>query len=355
MAVKFDVRVTHVNLAAPGSGRRIIMSPTVRSIIAAALFVASFQAIDSVTVESVVRGAAEILAEQYFDIPLSATVSTELKHRLEAGRYAMLQTHEAIADRLTRDLFELTRDKHVAVRLRRTGGGNITTGARDVPTAAGFRRTDVLPGNVGLLDIAFFLRPAEHAGALAEAMKQLQNTDALILDMRENGGGSPDTVALLISYLVNETGRPLFEIRPRTGTGRVYLTESVSSGLRNGQRPVYVLTSRQSFSGGEGLAFVLQDMKRAIVIGEVTAGAANPGRGYPINDNFEIHVSNGQLLTSQSGLNWEGHGVTPDVPVPAADALRIAHQRAIDDLLSRTPAGPKRQELARVRRTMNGK
>lgn len=327
-----------------------------RTIIAAALFVSSFQTIATSTIDSVVRGAADIFAAQYFDVPLSTSVSTEIKRRLEAGRYARLQTNEQVAVRLTRDLFDLTRDKHVAVRLRRTGGGSNTSGERrDVPTAAGFRRTDTLPGNVGLLDIAFFMRPAEHAGALESAMKQLQDADALILDMRENGGGSPETVALLMSYLLDEPGRPLFEIRPRTGTGRLYLTESVSPGLRNGQRPVYVLTSNQSFSGGEGLAFVLQDMKRALVIGEVTAGAANPGRAYSINDTFEIHVSNGQLLTSQSRLNWEGRGVTPDVPVPAADALRVAYQRAIDDLLARTPPGAKRQELARVRSTMKGR
>lgn len=327
-----------------------------RTIIAAALFVSSFQTVTTTTIDSVVRRAADIFAAQYFDVPLSATVSTELKQRLEAGWYARLQTNEEIADRLTRELFDLTRDKHVAVRLRRTGGGsNTSTEPRDVPTAAGFRRTEALPGNVGLLDIAFFLRPAEHAGALEGAMKQLQGADALIVDMRQNSGGSPETVALLMSYLFDEFGRALFEIRPRTGTGRVYLTESVAPGLRNGQRPVYVLISRQSFSGGEGLAFVLQDMKRAIVIGEVTAGAANPGREYPINDTFEIHVSNGQLLSSRSRLNWEGHGVTPDVRVPAADALRVAYQKAIDDLLALTPPGAKRQELARVRSTMNGK
>jgi len=225
----------------------------VRIIITAALFVASFQAIDTVTVASIVRGAADIFAAQYFDVPLSASVRTEIRRRLEAGQYSTLQTNQEIADRLTRDLLDLTRDKHVAVRLRRAGGGSGNSAERrDVPTAAGFRRTETLPGNVGLLDIAFFMRPVEHGGALEAAMKQLQDADALILDMRENGGGSPETVALLLSYLFDERGRPLFEIRPRTGTAWVYLTESVSPGLRNGQRPVYVLTSRQSFSGGEG-------------------------------------------------------------------------------------------------------
>lgn len=326
-----------------------------RILIAAALFVTSFQAITQVAIEPVVRGAVDIFAAQYFDVALSASVSTEIRRRLEAGQYATLQTNQELADRLTRDLLELTRDKHVAVGLRRAGtGSNNSAPRRDVPTAAGFRRTDILPGNIGLLDIAFFMRPVEHRDALEAAMRTLHSADALILDLRDNGGGSPGTVALLISYLLDEPGRPLFEIRPRTGTADVYVTESVSPELRNGQRAVYVLTSRRTFSGGEGLAFLLQDMKRALVIGEITAGAANPGRGYPINEIFEIHVSNGQLLTARSQRNWEGAGVVPDVPVAAADALRVAHLRAIDDLLMRMPLGPQREELARVRTLIKG-
>ena len=326
-----------------------------RFLIVAACFVATFQAGNNTTVGSVVRGAADIFAAEYFDAAVGASVSAEIKRRLESGQYAALQTNQELADRLTIDLLELTGDKHVALRLRRAGGGgNGSAQRRDVPTTAGFRRTEILPGNIGLLDIAFFLRPVEHREALDAAMKQLQTAEALILDMRENSGGSPATVALLVSYLIDEPGKPLFEIRPRSGGPDVYVTESVPPQNRNGQRPVYVLTSSRSFSGGEGLAFLLQDMKRAVVIGEITAGAANPGRGYPINDTFEIQVSNGQLLTSGSRRNWEGHGVTPDVLVPAGDALRVAHLNAIDGLLARTPPGPKREQMTVLRAKIIG-
>jgi C-terminal processing protease CtpA/Prc len=328
--------------------------PSMRTLIVAALCAASLQALDPGTIDSTVRGAADIFAAEYFDVPVATRVSAELKRRLEAGQYATLPTNQALAARLTRDLFELTRDKHVTVEMRRTAsGGGGAVQRRDVPTTDGFRRTEILPGNIGLLDMAFFMRPIEHKDALAAAMQVLQPADALILDMRQNGGGNPGTVALLISYLLDEPGRPIFEIRPRTGATTVYVTETPGLPARNGNRPVYVLTSKQSFSGGEGLGFLLQDIKRALVIGEVTAGAANPGRGYPINDLFEITVPNGQLLTSVSRRNWEGGGVTPDVPVPAADALRVAHLRAIDDLMAATPSGPKRDELARVRARIN--
>jgi C-terminal processing protease CtpA/Prc len=171
---------------------------------------------------------------------------------------------------------------------------------------------------------------------------------ALIVDMRANGGGSPDTVALFISYLIEGTGQPLFEIVRRDGSKEIYRTPEEAPATRNARRPIYVLTSARTFSGGEGLAFLLQELKRAVVIGEVTAGAANPGRAYPAGEVFEITVPNGRVQSSIELANWEGRGVTPDVIVPAADAFRVAHLRAIDDLL-RTASPARREELLRLR------
>lgn len=321
---------------------------------ALALLAVSFQTIDHGAVDSTVRGAADIFAAQYFDVPLATRVSADLKRRLDSGEYVGVRTNQDVARRLTSDLLDLTHDKHVVVSIRRATTAIISSDRRDVPTTNGFTRTEILRGNVGVLEMAFFLRPVEHRDALEAAMRRLQPADALILDMRQNGGGSPDTVTLLISYLLDGPGRPLFEIRPRIGSARTYVTEAVPLDLRNARRPIYVLTSTQSFSGGEGLAFVLQDLKRAVTIGEVTAGAANPGRPYPINDTFEIQVPNGQLLTSASHRNWEGRGVIPDIPAAAKDALRIAHLKAIDDLIADMLPGPKRDGLARVRAELNG-
>ncbi|MFA5907586.1 MAG: S41 family peptidase [Vicinamibacterales bacterium] len=277
-----------------------------------------------------VTGVVDVFSREYFDIPLTGAVRLALTSALAGGRYAKAATPQELAELLTHDLYDVTRDKHVAVQVVRPSSATGSSPAqRDVPTTAGFRRTEVLPGNIGLLDMAYFLRPVEHRDALAAAMKLLQPAAALILDMRNNGGGSPGTVALLMSYLFEEPGKPLFEVIPRTGTREVYATVADTLAWRDGKRPVFVLTSKNSFSGGEGLAFLLQDLKRAVVIGESTAGAANPGRPYPVNDLFEITVPNGQLLTILSRRNWEGNGVTPDIKVPATDALTEAHTRAL--------------------------
>jgi C-terminal processing protease CtpA/Prc len=111
---------------------------------------------------------------------------------------------------------------------------------------------------------------------------------------------------------------------------------------------VYVLTSARSFSGGEGLAYLLQDMKRATVVGERTAGAANPGRPYPLTERLEVVVPNGQVLTAASRTNWEGTGVTPDIVTPEAEALRVAHLDSVQSLVRQAPSEAARAALEKV-------
>ncbi len=311
---------------------------------------ASAQSLDVAAIGTAVRAVADVFEREYFDAALSKTVVEEIKRRLDGGRYASDNVPAALAKRLTADFYELTNDKHIAVvlatpRAANSGGGGER---RNVPTTAGFRRTEIIAGNVGVLDLAFFMRPIEHQDALAAAMQTLQPADALILDLRENGGGSPGTVALLLGYLLDSSAQPLFEIVHRDGSKDSYTTEVTPPAIRNARRPVYVLTSPRTFSAGEGLAFILQEWKRAVVIGEITAGAANPGRPYPAGPLFEITVPNGRVVTAITKRNWEGSGVTPDIKVPAAEAFRVAHLRAIDDLLS-TASPARREELTRIR------
>ena len=308
------------------------------------------QALDATAIGTAVHAVAEVFEREYFDATLGKTVSEEIRRRLAAGHYAGTGAPAVLAKQLTADFFALTSDKHIVVTVVAPRTPSIASGGerRDVPTTAGFRRTEIIAGNIGVLDLAFFMRPVEHRDALAAAMQVLSPAAALIVDMRANGGGSPDTVALFISYLIEGTGQPLFEIVRRDGSKEIYRTPEEAPATRNARRPIYVLTSARTFSAGEGFAFLLQELKRAAVIGEVTAGAANPGRSYSAGELFEITVPNGRVQSSIGRANWEGRGVTPDIIVPAADAFRVAHLRAIDDLL-RTASPARREELLRLR------
>ena len=259
-------------------------------------------------------------------------------------RYADTRTTGALATELTKDLFELTHDKHLAVDARRnepsiSSANGVSDKSRETVgkrSNFGLQRVEILSGNVGYLKITFFYRPAESRDVISAAMRTIRHADALVLDLRDNGGGSPDTVALFASYFFNKQQLPLFRIVPRSGENRAYETESADLPERNEERPIYVLVSQRTFSAGEGVAFLLQERRRAEIIGETTAGAANPGRPYRVNEQFDVTVPNGRVQTSVTGNNWEGDGVIPDVKVSADEALRTAHVRALRHLLKQT-------------------
>ena len=190
-----------------------------------------------------------------------------MRQSLADGRFAAAPTAGALATMLSRDLYDVTHDKHLVVQAvgdaagtpRPTSAQADEARARAVQQANyGVRRAELLPGNVGILDLSSFFRPEEARDAIVKAMKSLSKADALIIDVRSNGGGSPGTVAILMSYLIDEPRVPLFEIvhRAPEPTDK-YATDSTPPPERDPLRPVHVLTSSRTFSAGEGLAFLL--------------------------------------------------------------------------------------------------
>jgi C-terminal processing protease CtpA/Prc len=316
--------------------------------------------LDRDLIQQTVETVGRTIHKEYFDARLAATVERALQERAAAGRYAQQRTPESLASKLTGDLLELTHDKHLAVTVVRSNSPAVAEDKRSDDSReatarrsnGGVQRAEVLAGNVGYLNLTSFFRPDEAREAILAAMRLLRHTDALILDVRDHGGGSPDTAALLASYFFDERRMPLFEIVPRSGEKRVYETESAELAERNAKRPMYVLTSRRTFSAGEGIAFMLQERRRVEVIGETTAGAANPGRPYRVNIHFEVTVPNGKVLSAIRGSNWEGAGVTPDVKVAADEALRVGHRRALERLLSTTEKGSWRDVIERHLKTL---
>lgn len=280
-----------------------------------------------------IEAAGAIVQREYFDPQVGQDVARSLREGLSEGRFQSLSSPEDVAAALNQELDFLTHDKHLRVAVTRNLTASAVAGgsrADDVRrNNAGVQKVEILAGNVGYLNLTFFWRPEEAAEALDTAMHLLRNAAALIVDMRTNGGGAPQTVANLIGYIIDQPNRPLFDVIPRTGAREQYRTPGVLSTDANGRRPVFVLTSARTFSGGEGFAFLLQELKRAVVVGEVTSGAANAGQPRRVNDTFQITVPNAQVMSVVSGGNWEGKGVTPDVQVPAADALSVAHSRAL--------------------------
>jgi C-terminal processing protease CtpA/Prc len=188
---------------------------------------------------------------------------------------------------------------------------------------------------VGYLDL-HGVAPPEHAGeAIAAAMRLVSGTEALIIDLRRNHGGSPHGVAFWCSYLFPGADTHLSDIfDANTGETRQFWTLPYVPGPRYLDRPVYLLTSRETFSGGEDLAYSLQAQGRALVVGAATGGGAHPTRGIPITDRLVITVPFARSINPVTGTNWQGTGVLPDIEVPAAEAYDEAYRRALRHVLS---------------------
>jgi hypothetical protein len=314
--------------------------------------------IEPALITTTVESLGTVVKREYIDPDLGAKVEATLRRSLAGGRFTDASTAETLATMLSRDLYEVTHDKHLVVEVvRRAPGASPPTAIQSDEARAlgaqranyGVRRVEILPGNVGYLDLSTFYRPEEAREAIAAAMKLLSHADALILDMRRNGGGSPGTVALLMSYFLDEPGVGLFEIAHREPEAAdLYATESMPLPERDSRRPVHILTSARTFSAGEGLAYLLQERHRAEVVGETTAGAANPGKSYPVNDRFSVTVPNGRVRSAIGGGNWEATGVVPDVTTTAAEALEVAYARALRTLIARQTPGPWRDALQQL-------
>jgi hypothetical protein len=277
---------------------------------------------------------------------------------VRAQRYTETEP-EAFAAALTRDLQQVAHDRHLRVRFdpEFRGGGD----PEAEPSAEersrferrverhnfGVAKVEVLPGNVGLLDLRDFAPVAVAGPTLTAAIGVLAHTDALILDLRGNGGGVNETIPFLCSYFFPEGSRVhLHDIynRPSNHTDEFWTRPSVP-GPRYAGKPMYVLTSGRTFSAGEVMAYDLQALKRATLIGETTGGGANPGGPVALDGGLVAFIPTGRVINPITRTNWEGVGVKPDVAVPAARALEVAHSSAVRALLDHARDPEQRRAL----------
>lgn len=233
---------------------------------------------------------------------------------------------DSLASRLEADLRAVTHDKHVRVQTR--GAPPPADAPRRVASEFGLARADRLKGGIGYIDLVGFPSPELFRPSADKAMALVADSRALIIDLRHNGGGSPASVAYLVSFFVSDD-KPVHlndVVRRQAGT-ETFTTESFFSSPTPTKylgRPVYLLTSGDTFSGGEEFAYDLQALKRATVVGSTTGGGANPGGGLGIGSGLMLNVPSGRAENPITKTNWEGKGVAPDVSVPADQALATA-------------------------------
>jgi hypothetical protein len=291
----------------------------------------------------VIAAVLKELLQSYVYPEKAKDMEAAIRARQKNGEYEAITSAAALARTLTAHLREVSHDKHLHVDYLagfpggpgpRAGPPNRDQMAKRLAARNyGFRKVERLEGNVGYLELDGFL-PAEFAAeTAAAAMSFLANTDALIIDLRHNGGGDPSMVAFLCSYFFDAKPVHLNDLyhRPDDSTHQWWTLPYVP-GRRYLDKEVYLLTSKRTFSAAEEFAYDLQSLKRATIIGETTGGGAHPGKGHRINDHFMMFVPTGRAINPVTKTNWEGTGVKPDVEVPAEKALETAHRKAREKL-----------------------
>jgi hypothetical protein len=212
----------------------------------------------------------------------------------------------------------------------------------------GIHRVERLDGNIGYLDLRRVPAPENAGPAITAAMELVCGTYALIIDLRRNGGGSPEGVAFWCSYLLAEEPTHLNDIfHADTGETRQFWSYPYLPGHRYLDRPVFVLTSSRTFSGGEDFAYTLQALGRAEVVGETTGGGAHPTRPFPISAAVHIGIPFARSVSPVTGTNWQGTGVIPDTAVPADQAYDLAHAKALRHALELRDVPPPVADEAR--------
>ncbi len=298
----------------------------------------------------VLDSITSILERDYVFPDVAMEMNAFVKKRFNEGAYNKVTDPFAFGQILTADLQQVSNDRHLRVRFEPENIANrrnaavsesdsIMLAQRRLKQARsenyGFKKVEILEGNIGYLELTAFFGVDEEAGATAQAaMNLLSNADALIIDLRQNGGGSPQMIQLISSYLFgpNRVHLNNFYNRPQNNQTQTWTLPYVP-GKRRPDMDVYVLTSSYTFSAAEEFSYNLKNLERATLVGETTGGGAHPGGTRIATYRFTIWVPDGRAINPITNTNWEGVGVKPHIEVAAKEALAVTTVKALEKLL----------------------
>ena len=292
--------------------------------------------------------------ERFFAVADTGRLIAEhLRRRLASGAYDKLVNPALFAEAISADMKAINGDKHLALGFRTPGpalppgttrlpplpvsapapgGGNVPPQMLLNAQRQNFSlgRLEVLPGNVGYLEIRGFSGLPQAREHLVNALRYVQHTDALIIDVRDHIGGSADLSNFLISHFTGADTLPALHVIVR-GADQQFTRYTMRDvpGPRRPDVPVYILTSRGTVSAGEDFAFVMKNLGRATIVGEPTAGAGRNNPAFDVGHGFQASISISRVTDPKTGAEWEGTGVIPHVAVPPRGALEAAQVRAL--------------------------
>jgi retinol-binding protein 3 len=297
--------------------------------------------IDAAERKKVIDGVGDVLKEYYIELPMAEKMADTVKAHEAKGDYNAISDGDTFASRLTDDLQAVSHDKHLRVNFN-----SFKAPPMKEPTAedlarfhqqmernnCAFDKVEILPNNIGYIKFDGFMDADFCGPTVVAAMGFVAHTDALIFDLRQNGGGQPAMVTMIASYLFDKPTHLIDMYFRKEDRTQQNWTLSYLPGKRMPTQPVFVLTAKRTFSGAEEFAFDLQKQKRAVIVGETTGGGAHPVSGHLVADYFMVGVPFAKSLDPVTKTNWEGTGVEPDVKVAADDALTTAQKLALEKI-----------------------
>jgi hypothetical protein len=312
------------------------------------------QTLDTQKQTQVINRIIDTINENYVFADVAKNMGEHILKQLKKGAYKKITDPAEFATVLTKDLRDICHDLHLRVNYFPEPPRQRPDAPQDPEEIRrrlsysnfGFEKVQRLAGNVGYLKLNGFIG-AEYGGATAvAAMNFLANCDALIVDLRQNGGGQPSMIQLINSYFFDEPVHlNSFYIRKGDKTQQFW-TQAHVQGKRMTQADIYVLTSKRTFSGAEEFTYNLKNMKRGTIIGETTGGGAHPVRFHYFEElQFGIRVPFGRAINPISGTNWEGTGIKPDIEVPQEKAYDTAYKLAVKNLLTKTKTPEEKRRL----------
>lgn len=309
---------------------------------------------------AIVQQLTREMNANYIEPAVAKRVGSAIARKNADGGYASSSSAQAFSAALAKDLRTFSGDLHFDAkfdeRFRERGSAAGALGRAEaddesiqtVRSGFGIDKIERLPGNVGYIELREFGPTSLVGPAYTAAMSLLAGADALILDLRRNGGGHPASVAYLMSHFfpLGER-RHLNDIYDRP-SNKTYQSWTLASVAERYRKPVYVLTSARTASGGEECAYDFQTQKRGTLVGETTAGAANPIRQFNVGHGIVAWIPFGRAINPVTKTSWEHVGVKPDIAVPAAQALQTAHVTILRKLVSSAKGDKERTNLQRL-------
>lgn len=302
--------------------------------IALFLTVSLFQAQDNSLTkeykEKVIQNLSQLMIDFYVFPEVAKLTEQHLKTQMLDGYFDSFRNNKTFAAALTKSVQTINKDKHMRIRanqpylnLETTEKSMLTEHIarmdRSREANAGFKTVKILEGNVGYLDLRGFAGMETGKDITDAYMKLMSRTDAIIIDLSKNGGGSPRMVQYLCSYFFNQK-LLLNSLYWREGnTTEEFWTLDDVGGLKMEDVPLFIMTSERTFSGAEEFSYNMQTQKKATLVGQTTGGGANPGRSMRIDDNLSVFIPTGKAINPITKTNWEGVGVVPEVKTTVED------------------------------------